>query len=59
LQHIFDRLDVFGIYEEDYLQPYKAKLEEIDKILSVDSKSHALPETVMEVLRYKYAKCSK
>ncbi|KAI7899411.1 uncharacterized protein BX663DRAFT_521650 [Cokeromyces recurvatus] len=58
IKHIFDRLDEFGVYEEEYLEPYKAKLDEIEKILSVDSKNHALPEPVMQVLQYKYRQCS-
>lgn len=58
-QHIFDRLEEFGVYEEEYLKPYKTKLDEIEKILYVDDKSHALPESVMQVLKYKYMQCSK
>ncbi|CAO3631788.1 unnamed protein product [Mucor hiemalis] len=57
IKHIFDRLEEFGVYEEEFLKPYKVKLDEIDKILNVDKRSHALPETVMQVLHYKYLQC--
>ncbi|KAI8347607.1 hypothetical protein EDC96DRAFT_578154 [Choanephora cucurbitarum] len=57
IQHIFDRLNEAGVYEEEYLKPYKAKLDEIEKILSVDSKNKALPEHVMQVLQYKFMQC--
>ncbi|KAI9483485.1 MAG: hypothetical protein EXX96DRAFT_558345 [Benjaminiella poitrasii] len=59
IKHIFDRLDEFGVYEEEYLKPYKVKLDEIEKILNVDRKSHALPEPVMQVLQYKYRQCNR
>lgn len=59
IKHIFDRLDEFGVYEEEYLKPYKTKLDEIDKILNVDDKSQALPEPVMQVLHYKYVQCTR
>jgi hypothetical protein len=52
-------LDEFGVYEEEYLKAYKKKLDEIDRILHVDIKNHALPEPVMQVLQYKYMQCSK
>lgn len=58
-QHIFDRLNEAGVYEEEYLQPYKAKLDEIEKILNHDRKHRILPEHVMQVLQYKFAQCSK
>ncbi|KAI8973260.1 hypothetical protein BDF20DRAFT_823456 [Mycotypha africana] len=57
IKHIFDRLESFGVYEEQYLKPYKVKLDEINKILNVDEKSQVLPETVMQVLKYKYRQC--
>lgn len=59
MQHIFDRLAEVGVYEEEYLKPYKAKLDEIDTILNGENKCRELTETVMEVLRYKYMQCSK
>ncbi|KAG2214133.1 hypothetical protein INT46_001867 [Mucor plumbeus] len=58
IKHIFDRLEEFGVYEEEYLKPYKTKLDEINKILYVDDKSHALPDSVMQVLKYKYMQCN-
>ncbi|KAI8092151.1 uncharacterized protein B0P05DRAFT_524960 [Gilbertella persicaria] len=57
IQHIFDRLEEVGVYEEEFLKPYKVKLDEIEKILSVDSKNKALPEHVMQVLQYKFRQC--
>lgn len=52
-------MDEFGVYEEEYLKPYKTKLDEIEKILHVDDKSNALPEHVMQVLNYKYMQCNR
>ncbi|KAI8364255.1 hypothetical protein BD560DRAFT_403434 [Blakeslea trispora] len=57
IQHIFDRLNEVGVYEEEFLKPYKTKLDEIEKILNVDSKNKALPEYVMQVLQYKFMQC--
>ncbi|KAI9259944.1 hypothetical protein EDC94DRAFT_611278 [Helicostylum pulchrum] len=59
IKHIFDRLEEFGVYEEEYLKPYKAKLDEINLILNGEDKCQELPETVLEVLRYKYMQCNR
>ncbi|KAG1153030.1 hypothetical protein G6F37_000008 [Rhizopus arrhizus] len=59
IKHIFDRLNEAGVYEEEFLQPYKAKLDEIKKILNHDRKHGILPEHVMQVLQYKFAQCRK
>ncbi|CEG71431.1 hypothetical protein RMATCC62417_07166 [Rhizopus microsporus] len=59
IKHIFDRLEEAGVYEEEYLEPYKAKLDEIEKIISHDIKNSILPEFVMEVLQYKFIQCRR
>lgn len=58
-QHIFDRLNEAGVYEEEYLHPYKAKLDEIEKILVQDTKNDIVPEYAIQVLRYKFIQCGK
>lgn len=58
-QNIFDRLNEVGVYGQEFLQPYKAKLNEIEKILNKDREYKVVPEHVMEVLQYKFTQCSK
>ncbi|KAI8992255.1 hypothetical protein BDB01DRAFT_832574 [Pilobolus umbonatus] len=57
IKHIFDRLDEFGVYTEEYLKPYKLKLDEIEKILNLDEA--ILPEDVIQILRFKYIECRR
>ncbi|KAG2199452.1 hypothetical protein INT47_011564 [Mucor saturninus] len=58
IKHIFDRLQEFGVYEEEYLQPYKLRLDEIDKLINVDG-CPDLSDIVMQVLRYQYRQCRR
>ncbi|KAG1141581.1 hypothetical protein G6F37_008378 [Rhizopus arrhizus] len=59
IKHIFDRLNEAGVYEEEYLHPYKTKLDEIEKILVQDTKNDIVPEYAIQVLRYKFIQCGK
>ncbi|CAO3703018.1 unnamed protein product [Rhizopus stolonifer] len=59
IKHIFDRLDEAGVYEEEFLEPYKAKLDEIEKILNHDCKNNIVPDFAIQVLQYKFMQCRK
>ncbi|KAG1454348.1 hypothetical protein G6F56_007343 [Rhizopus delemar] len=59
IKNIFDRLNEVGVYGQEFLQPYKAKLNEIEKILNKDREYKVVPEHVMEVLQYKFTQCTK
>ncbi|KAG0166023.1 hypothetical protein DFQ30_007678 [Apophysomyces sp. BC1015] len=58
-EHCFDRLDEFGIYAEEFLEPYERKLKDIEQIITVDERNQAIPEAVMQILKYKFLQCKK
>ncbi|KAF7723816.1 hypothetical protein EC973_001600 [Apophysomyces ossiformis] len=59
IKHCFDRLDEFGIYAEEFLEPYEKKLKDIEQIITIDERNKALPEAVMQILKYKFLQCKK
>ncbi|KAI8374242.1 uncharacterized protein BYT42DRAFT_599321 [Radiomyces spectabilis] len=59
IKHSFDRLEEFGIYAEEFLEPYTKKLKEIENILKVDERNGALPKAVMQMLKYKFTQCER
>ncbi|KAG0176005.1 hypothetical protein DFQ28_007956 [Apophysomyces sp. BC1034] len=59
IKHCFDRLDEFGIYAEEFLEPYERKLKDIEQIITVDERNQAIPEAVMQILKYKFLQCKK
>lgn len=59
LQQCFDRLEDFGIYAEEFLEPYERKLHEIQNILEIDSRENVLPESALKVVTARFNQCSK
>ncbi|KAL0077113.1 hypothetical protein J3Q64DRAFT_1745877 [Phycomyces blakesleeanus] len=59
IKQCFDRLEELGIYAEEFLAPYEQKLKDIDNIITIDGRNKALPEPLMQILRYKFLQCQK
>lgn len=58
-QQCFDRLEEFGIYAEEFLEPYGRKLKDIEHILRVDERDNILPKPAMMIVNTKFKQCSK
>jgi hypothetical protein len=52
-------LEQIGIYDEKILEPYNSKLKQLENIITEDEQNCALPEPILELVRYNYAVCSK
>ncbi|ORX59745.1 hypothetical protein DM01DRAFT_1333204, partial [Hesseltinella vesiculosa] len=57
IMHCFDRLEEFGIYAEEFLEPYKNMLKDIHQILEVDERNGALSKPVMQISWHKFHRC--
>lgn len=52
-------MEQIGIYDEKILEPYNNKLKQLQNIINEDEQNCALPEPILELVRYNYAVCSK
>ncbi|KAI8138971.1 hypothetical protein BJV82DRAFT_628579, partial [Fennellomyces sp. T-0311] len=59
IKQCFDRLDEFGIYAEEFLEPYQKKLKDIQHILEVDSRNNVLPKPAMMIVNVKFIQCNR
>ncbi|KAI9311241.1 hypothetical protein BX666DRAFT_2032252 [Dichotomocladium elegans] len=59
IKQCFDRLEEFGIYAEEFLEPYEKKLKEIEQIIAVDSRDHVLPKSAMIIVTSKFNQCKR
>ncbi|ORZ18643.1 hypothetical protein BCR42DRAFT_411328 [Absidia repens] len=57
ISHCFERLDEFGIYAEEFLEPYSNMLKDIKNVLTIDEKNEALTKPVMQILWHKFHQC--
>ncbi|KAI9488015.1 hypothetical protein BDB00DRAFT_792186 [Zychaea mexicana] len=59
IKQCFDRLEEFGIYAEEFLEPYEKKLKEIGQILEIDNRDQVIPETAMKIVNIKFKQCKR
>ncbi|KAI8334756.1 hypothetical protein BC941DRAFT_454333 [Chlamydoabsidia padenii] len=57
ISHCFERLDEFGIYAEEFLEPYANMLKDIKNVLIIDEKNETLTKPVMQILWHKFRQC--
>jgi hypothetical protein len=50
-------LDEFGIYAEEFLEPYANMLKDIKNVLTIDEKNETLTKPVMQILWHKFRQC--
>ncbi|KAI8099042.1 uncharacterized protein BX664DRAFT_381663 [Halteromyces radiatus] len=57
ISHCFERLDEFGIYAEEFLEPYANMLKDIKNVLEIDERNETLSKPVMQILWNKFHQC--
>ncbi|KAI8064722.1 hypothetical protein BC940DRAFT_305178 [Gongronella butleri] len=55
--HCFERLEEFGIYAQEFLEPYEKMLNDIKMILEIDERHQSLSPYIMQILWYKFHQC--
>lgn len=59
IKNCFYQLEQIGIYDEEILKPYCTKLKQLEGIIHEDEQNCALPEPILELVRYNYAICKR
>ncbi|KAG2225746.1 hypothetical protein INT45_011414 [Circinella minor] len=59
IKQCFDRLEEFGIYAEEFLEPYEKKLKEIEHIMEVDQRDQVISDIAMKFVRVKFMQCQR
>ncbi|CAO3630503.1 unnamed protein product [Cunninghamella blakesleeana] len=57
IANCFDRLNEFGIYAEEFLEPYAKMLKDIKNVLEIDERNEAVRKSVLQILWYKFRQC--
>ncbi|KAG2210575.1 hypothetical protein INT47_002517 [Mucor saturninus] len=59
IKNCFYQLEQIGIYDEKILEPYNAKLKQLERILTEDEVNCGLSEPIMELVGYNYSVCKR
>ncbi|CAO3632220.1 unnamed protein product [Cunninghamella echinulata] len=57
IYNCFDRLNEFGIYAEEFLEPYAKMLKDIKNVLEIDERHEAVGKPILQILWYKFHQC--